>query len=63
MGRFTKIPQDTFNGLQLDAGVLLYTFDPSNPAEPADADIITATTGGVTAACVPTYSDFGEDVD
>ena len=26
MGKFTVIPQDTFDGLQLDAGVLLNTF-------------------------------------
>jgi len=63
MGMFTKIPEDTFNALQMDAGVLLNTFDPANPAEPADADIICATTGGISVSCVPTYSDFGEDVD
>lgn len=64
MGRmFTVIPEDTFNGLQLDAGVLLYDFDPTNPAEPDDEDIITATTGGITVSCVPQYSDLGEDVD
>lgn len=63
MGMFTVIPEDTFNGLQLDAGVLLNTFDPTNPAAPDDEDIITATTGGITASCTPTYSDFGEDVD
>ena len=63
MGRFTVIPQDTFNKLQLDAGVLLTTFDPSNPVAPQDSDIVTATTGGITASCVPTYSDLGEDVD
>lgn len=63
MSRFTKISQDTFDELQVDAGVLLKNFDPINPAEPADSDIITATTGGVNASCVPTYSDWGEDVD
>ena len=63
MGRFTKIPQDTFDNLQIDAGVLLNTFDPTSPTEPADADIITATTGGLNVSCVPTYSDFGEDID
>ena len=63
MGKFTRIPEDTFNNLQTDAGVLLKTFDPTNPAEPADEDIITATTGGINAVCQPTYSDFGEDVD
>lgn len=63
MGRFTVIPQSTFNELQLDAGILLKTFDPTNVADPADADIITATTGGINIVCEPTYSDFGEDVD
>ena len=63
MGKFTKIPQDTFSSLQLDAGVLLKNFDPETAAEPADEDIITATTGGINATCVPTYSDLGEDVD
>lgn len=63
MGRFTVIPENTFDGLQLDAGVLLNTFDPANPAEPDDEDIICATTGGINIACVPTFSDLGEDVD
>lgn len=63
MGWFTQIPENTFQGLQLEAGVLLNKFDPLNPAKPADEDIITATTGGINATCVPTYSDLGEDVD
>ena len=63
MGRFTVIPQNTFNALQMDAGVLLKRFDPANPAAPADEDIICATTGGVNPSCVPTYSDLGSDVD
>ncbi len=63
MGLFTKIPQNTFEGLQLDAGVLLTTFDPAAPAAPADEAIICATTGGINISCVPTYSDMGADVD
>ena len=63
MGKFTVIPQDAFDGLQMDAGVLLKNFDPANPTEPADADIICATTGGVNPSCVPTFSDLAEDVD
>lgn len=63
MGKFTVIPQDTFDDLQLDAGVLLRTFDPATAAAPADADIICATTGGINVSCVPTFSDLGEDVD
>ena len=60
--QFVQIPQDTFNDLQMDAGVLLKTFDTTNP-DIDDEDIITATTGGVKIDVVPTYSDLGEDVD
>ena len=63
MGKFTVIPQSTFEELQLDAGVLLTTFDPSTPDAPSDEEIICATTGGINASCVPTFSDMGEDVD
>lgn len=62
MGMFTAIPQDTFDALQLDAGILLKNFNPAEPAV-ADEDIITATTGGITVNCTPTYSDLGADVD
>jgi hypothetical protein len=62
MGTFTRIPEDTFSGLQLDAGILLKQFNPASPAV-ADADIICATTGGINPQCIPTYSDMGEDID
>ena len=29
MGRFTRIPQNTFSELQMDAGILLNKFDPT----------------------------------
>ena len=63
MGKFTVVPQSTFEGLQLDAGVLLKRFNPLAPAAPLDEDIICATTGGINSTCVPTFSDLGEDVD
>lgn len=63
MGKFTVIPQNTFNALQTDAGVLLKTFDPATPTAPADSAIVCATTGGIQVSCVPTYSDYGEDID
>ena len=43
--------------------MILNNFDPSDPEEPADEDIVTATTGGITVNCTPTYSDWGDDVD
>ena len=61
--RFTVIPQSTFDDIQLDAGVLLKNFNPATPTAPADSDIICATTGGISPSCVPSYSDYGEDID
>lgn len=62
MGRFSKISQEAFDEFQVDAGVLLKSFNPSSP-ELVDTNIICATTGGINPTCVPTYSDWGEDVD
>lgn len=64
MGRFTVVANDAFDALQVDAGVILTNFDPTNPyTTPASADILATTTGGVNPTCVPTFSDYGEDVD
>lgn len=63
MGAFTRIPADTFEQIQTDAGILLYKFDIENPGSVTDEDIICPTTGGITVGCAPTYSDMGEDVD
>lgn len=62
-GRFTRIPSDTFAQIQTDAGILLYKFNPEEPDAVKDEDIICPTTGGITAACVPSFTDLGEDVD
>ena len=62
MGKFTTIPKDTFQALQTNAGILLKKFDPDT-GNYENADIVCATTGGINATCVPTYSDYGEDVD
>lgn len=63
MGMFTKVSADAMETLQLDAGVLLSTFDPASPTEPESANIIATTSGGIQVNCTPTYSDLGEDVD
>lgn len=64
MGRFTVIANDAFDALQVDAGVILTNFDPTNPyVTPSSEDILATTTGGVNPTCVPTFSDYGEDVD
>ena len=63
MGMFTIIPENTFKELQTDAGVILRNFDPASPVVPDDDDIICATTGGINPTCVPTYEDWGADID
>ena len=60
--KFTKIPDSTFQNIQLNAGVLLRSFTPGTAAIDIE-DIIGATTGGFTFADTPTFTDFGEDID
>lgn len=63
--KFTQIPTDTFSKLQLNAGILISGeagFVPSTGTVTA-ANIIGATTGGINVTCVPSFVDFGEDVD
>lgn len=58
--KFTKIPSDTFQKLQLNAGILVDDF---TPATGTIGNILGATTGGITFNSNPTYEDFGADVD
>ena len=60
--KYTKIPETTFQNLQLNAGVLLKSFDPGT-ATVSKESIIGATTGGVNFTATPTFSDYGEDID
>ena len=60
--KFTQIAADTFRKLQLNAGVLLTTFDPTT-GELNRENIIGATGGGVSFSAVPEFLDFGEDID
>ena len=63
MGIATQIPANTFNELQMDAGILLSSYDISKPFDIDNKAIITATTGGIKPSTKPSYSDLGEDVD
>lgn len=63
MGVFNTVSSDVFDNLQLEAGMLLNSFNPDSPVAPTDSTIICATTGGVNPTCVPTYVDYGEDID
>ena len=63
MGKFTKVSQDTFKEIQLEAGLILNQFDPNGAADVEDAHIVCATTGGIEIACKPQFVDYAEDID
>ena len=58
--KFTQIPTDTFQQLQMNAGILVDGFD---PATGTITTLIGATSGGINATATPTYTDFGDDID
>ncbi len=60
--KYTQIPQDTFNNIQLNAGVLLKGFAPDTGTLKA-TDILGATSGGVNFTATPSFIDYGEDID
>lgn len=60
--KFTQVPADAFERLQLNAGVLLTEFDPA-VGTPDRSKIFGATSGGVSFNAAYEFTDFGEDVD
>lgn len=60
--KFTRIPTNTFQNLAMNAGVIATDFTPGTGTLD-EADILGATTGGLTVTCVPEFADMGEDVD
>lgn len=62
MARYTQVPVDTFQNIQINAGVVLRAFDPVSGVY-SKSDIIGATTGGNSFSSNPTYSDYFADVD
>lgn len=58
--KFTKVPEDTFEKLQLNAGILVDDFTPSTGVI---GNILGATTGGINFTTNPEFTDFGEDID
>lgn len=63
MGKFTRVSENTFKELQLEAGLILNQFDPTGAVEVEDSHIVCATTGGIEIACKPEYVDYAEDID
>lgn len=58
--KFAQIPANTFQRLQMEAGIFCKTF---NPATGAFSGLMGATTGGGSFSTSPEFSDFGEDID
>lgn len=58
--KYTVIPNDTFEKLQMEAGIFCKSF---NPATGEYSGLMGATTGGGSFSTSPEFSDFGEDVD
>lgn len=58
--QFTKVPDDVFNYIQENAGIIVKTFDPDTREF---NNIICATSGGINFTDTPTYQDWGEDID
>lgn len=60
--KYTKIPQDTFKQVQLNAGIIVSAFNPATGAVSID-DILGASTGGISFDVEHTFEDFGSDID
>lgn len=61
---FTQIRETTFEELQVNAGVVLKTFDPTTfTGELSLENILFATSGGTTITDTPEFRDAGEGID
>lgn len=60
--RYTQIPADTFETLQMNAGIMLSDFDPTDGSFDSD-DLLGATTGGLSFQDSMSFKDLGEDID
>ena len=58
--KYTQVPSDTFEKLQLNAGILVDGF---TPATGVIGNILGATTGGIQFSTNPEFTDFGEDIE
>ena len=57
---YTQVPANTFETLQMNAGIITDNF---TPATGVIGNILGATTGGLTFNSNPEYTDFGADID
>ena len=62
MSKFTRIPENTFKEIVINAGLLATNFNPKT-AEGAESELMGATSGGTSFAATPSFIDYGEDID
>lgn len=60
--KYTQIPVNTFQQLQMNAGYFAKKFNPADGVVEQD-DILGATSGGANITVTPSYVDLGEDID
>lgn len=60
--KYTQIPVNTFQQLQMNAGYFAKKFNPAD-GEVEQDDILGATSGGANITVTPSYVDLGEDID
>jgi hypothetical protein len=60
MGAYKRIPENTFNHLQMNAGIICTSFDVGTGTV---GGIVGASTGGIQIDATPEYEDMGDDVD
>lgn len=58
--KYTQIPVDTFETLQMNAGIIVKGFNPSTGEV---TDLLGATTGGLSFSDSMSFKDLGEDID
>ena len=58
--KYTKIPENTFETMQMNAGVISKTFAPDTGVV---GDLLGATTGGISFSATASYIDMGENID
>lgn len=58
----TKLPENVFEHIQMNAGILLSGFDPQTWTV-SITNILGATSGGINFTDTPSFVDYGEDID
>lgn len=63
MWKAARVSADFAQNVQVQAGIIVNSFDVTAPTVPADSDIICATTGDFAITCTPNTEDWFENVN